>query len=146
MERRFFFLGETFLQELSFLVFSQVPHLVSLILPLFLLVPSGNLPPAVPGLGRAHRCSSQGKDAPVERVGFWGVAGNCIPAYPALCFDRDSMNTNFSCYCPWFSMRSNLRCQVKAWRNVVFGICCWEQLCPEILPLIMCCTGAYSIC
>lgn len=139
------FLGETFLQELSFLVLPQVPHLVSLILPLFLVVPSGNFPPAVPGLGRAHRCSSQGKDVPWARVGFWGGAGNCGPACPALCSNRGSINTNLSCYSPCFSVRSNLRCQVKAWRHVVFGICCWKQLCPEILPLIMCWTGAYPI-
>lgn len=128
LDRGFFFLGETFLQELSFLVLPQVPHLVFLILPLFLLVPSGNFPPAVPGLGRAHRCSSQGKEAPLGGVGFWGVAGSCIPVCPALCSNRDSMNTNFSCYSTWFSMRSNLRCHVKAWRNV------WDLLLGAALP------------
>lgn len=124
---------------------SPGPSPVSLILPLFFLVPSGNLPPAVASLGRAHRCSSQGKDAPLGGVGFWGVAGNYISACPAFCSDRDSINANLSCYSPWFSMRSNLRWQIKAWRNVVFGICCWEQLCPEILPLITCWIGAYPI-
>lgn len=37
--------------------------MVFCILPFFLLIPSGSLPPAVSGLSCSDRCSSKGKDA-----------------------------------------------------------------------------------
>lgn len=48
--------------------------MVFCILPFFLLIPSGSLPPAVSGLSRANRCSSKGKDAhQLVMLGLCGV-------------------------------------------------------------------------
>ncbi|XP_040985093.1 dnaJ homolog subfamily C member 17 isoform X2 [Aquila chrysaetos chrysaetos] len=52
-----------FHKGLSFLVHLQATRMVFCILPFFLLIPSGSLPPTVSGLSRANRCSSKDLEA-----------------------------------------------------------------------------------
>lgn len=59
---------------MCFLVDLQAASVVFCILPFFLLIPSGSLPPAVTGLSCSDRCSSKGKDAyPLVILGLCGV-------------------------------------------------------------------------
>ncbi|XP_052666974.1 dnaJ homolog subfamily C member 17 isoform X1 [Harpia harpyja] len=52
-----------FHKGLSFLVDLQATSMVFCILPFFLLIPSGSLPPTVSGLSRTNRCSSKDLEA-----------------------------------------------------------------------------------
>lgn len=63
-----------FQKRLCFLIDLQATSVVFCILPFFLLIPSGSLPPAVSGLSCSDRCSSKGKDAyPLFILGLYGV-------------------------------------------------------------------------
>lgn len=125
-----------FHKGLSFLVHLQATSMVFCILPFFLLIPSGSLPPTVSGLSRANRCSSKGKDAhPLVVLGLWCCSlqacwrgtGNSLPVCPALFSDCGFMTAGLICYSLKFSVRSSSRCQIRTWTSVLFLIWCAES-------------------
>lgn len=121
-----------FHKGLSFLVHLQAASMVFCILPFFLLIPSGSLPPTVSGLSCANRCSSKGKDAhPLVMLGLCGLI-LCKHAGEVLetCF----LSVLLSCpiVTSWVQvssviLRSNSRCQIRTWANVLFLIWCAES-------------------
>lgn len=147
-----------FHKGLSFLVHLQATAMVFCILPFFLLIPSGSLPPTVSGLSCANRCSSKGKDAsPSIMVGLCGVtlcvhAGEVVEnlilsaLLCALFSNWASLQLNASLVCSLLlSVIPNSRHQIWTSTNVFFLIWCagtsfvlwhtWDNV------LIMCSTG-----
>ena len=141
-----------FHKGLSFLVHLQATSMVFCILPFFLLIPSGSLPPTVSGLSRANRCSSKGKDAhPLVMLGLCGVTlckhAGAVLETPFLSILSSPTVTSWmevssviSCGSPWDQVvgaREELRQMFFFWFDVLgvaLSICCEG----EVLSLITC--------